>query len=406
MKSSLYPPLAPNSGSILKAILVCRISKVSQDERSLNDQENLLRQWLRDHYDGPIDIRVISGQGSGECLLRREALQLEEAVAEGRVDLVLAEDLGRVYRRLHALIFCETCEDVGTRVFALNDGLDTAQENWRMCGMFAAMRHEAYNQDTAKRIRRTLRNRFQQGGVVQTHIYGYIKPPGAKHDSELQKGPAAEPIYDRWFQILEDGGTYSDVADWLNEQRIPLGPWCRSSEWTCRMVGRITRNPLLKGVRERNRRMAKRVNKSGRHKSVAAPPEELLERHCPHLAFIEPARYDRVLRKLSVQNARCRRKKVDGVDPCLGVPKKRTRWPGQHLTCGVCGGLLVYGAHGQKEHLMCTASRDYRCWMTVSVNGPLARKKLTEANGTVVRVERGRRAGTGRRDLVISAGRG
>jgi len=68
--------------------------------------------------------------------------------------------------------------------------------------MFAAMRHEAYNKDTAKRIRRTLRNRFNQGGVIQTHIYGYIKPSGIQHDSELQKDPAAEPIYEHWFQIL------------------------------------------------------------------------------------------------------------------------------------------------------------------------------------------------------------
>jgi len=78
MKSSFYPPRAPQRGSILKVILVCRISKESQDERSLNDQENLLRQWLQNHYDGPTDILVIAGQGSGESLLRDEAIQLEE----------------------------------------------------------------------------------------------------------------------------------------------------------------------------------------------------------------------------------------------------------------------------------------------------------------------------------------
>ena len=94
------------------------------------------------------------------------------------------------------------------------------------------------------------------------------------------------------------------------------------------MVGQVTRNPLLKGVRERNRRMSKRVNKTGRHISVAAPPEELLQRNCPHLAFIEPERYDRILRKLENRNAKYRRKPVDGVDTRKNVSRKRTVWPG------------------------------------------------------------------------------
>jgi hypothetical protein len=50
-----------------------------------------------------------------------------------------------------------------------------------------ARRHEMYNADTAKRIRRSLRNRFQMGGVIQSVIFGYIKPPGVKTDAELQK---------------------------------------------------------------------------------------------------------------------------------------------------------------------------------------------------------------------------
>ncbi|HMO86698.1 MAG TPA: hypothetical protein PKC18_17445, partial [Lacipirellulaceae bacterium] len=52
--------------------------------------------------------------------------------------------------------------------------------------------HESHNVDTAQRIRRSLRNRFQNGGVVQFVIYGYIKPEAATSDEQLCKDPAAD----------------------------------------------------------------------------------------------------------------------------------------------------------------------------------------------------------------------
>jgi hypothetical protein len=141
----------------------------------------------------------------------------------------------------------------------------------------------------------------------------------------------------------------------------------------------LLHNPILKGVRVRNRKVSKRVNQTGRRKSVAAPASERLERHCPHLAFIEPARYDRLIQLLDERNAKYRRKGSGGSDPRKGVPKKRTVWPGQHLDCGVCGRPYVYGGHGQKDHLMCRGAHDYRCWNAITVDGPLAAGKLIAA---------------------------
>jgi hypothetical protein len=42
------------------------------------------------------------------------------------------------------------------------------------------------------------------------------------------------------------------------------------------MVGRVTHNPILKGVRRRNNKISKRINKTGRSKQINAPPEEHL----------------------------------------------------------------------------------------------------------------------------------
>ena len=146
----------------------------------------LLRQWVAHRYDGPVEWTFIAGQGSGECVDRQQVLEADELVSSGAQDLVVMEDLSRHMRRVHAVLFCEACEDVDTRLVAINDDIDTCKE-WRLHAFFAAMKHEQSNKDTSLRIKRTLQNRFLQGEVVQCPIYGYIKRQGAKERWSLAK---------------------------------------------------------------------------------------------------------------------------------------------------------------------------------------------------------------------------
>jgi site-specific DNA recombinase len=376
MAVNLQPPLLARNGHTLKVLGIARISTIHQDVLSLEDQEQLYRKWLNQNTDLPYDLTMISGRGSGEDLERIDYLEALYAIKTRTYDLIVAEDLGRITRRVHSQIFCELCEDAGTRLIAINDNVDTSIGNWRLNAAFASMRHEMYNADTAKRIRRSLRNRFEHGGVLGVQVFGIIKPLGANKDSELSKNPKAQPIYDEMFRLLENGASYSEVADWLNDTKVELPPYARSKRWRCSLVTQLIHNPILKGLRVRNRKISKRINETGRHKSVAAPPEELLERYCPHIAFIEPARYDLLIKKLDEKNAKYRRKGTGGIDPRKNVSKKRTIWPGQHIDCGVCGRLLVYGAHGQKNSLACSGALKYQCWNGTSINSEKAGKKI------------------------------
>ncbi|WP_437193622.1 recombinase family protein [Planctomicrobium sp. SH527] len=370
----------PKNGHTLRVIGVCRISTVHQDEESLTDQEALYHTWLRQNVSEPYDLHVISGQGSGESLNRAEYTQLVEQISTGEFDLVLCEDLGRICRRVHAHLLCEEAGDFGTRVIALNDHVDTGVDGWQNNSFFAVMRHEAYNRDTAKRIRRSLRNRFTQGGVVQTLPYGYIKPHSRATDEECTKDPTAVKVYEEWFRRLEEGQSFAEIADWLNQSGIPTGPACwRKSKWDGSLVGTVTRNPLLKGIRQRNRRKSIRKNSSGIRATTKAEPEELLQRSCPHLAFIEAERYDRVIRMLTEKNQYCHRKGVNGRDPRANVPRKRTRWPGQHLTCGLCGRVLIFGGNGSKDYLACHGSQEHLCWNVVSCHFAVAARSIAAA---------------------------
>src|SRR5690242_12355153 len=185
-------PQRPRNGAELRVLTIARISTVHQDARSLDDQAALCEGHVRSRYTGPARFTTIRGRGSGETLDRQELADAEAAVESGDYDLVVVEDLGRICRRNRAIDFCEACEDAGTRLIAINDSIDTARDDWRLNAFFASFKHESGNKDTSRRIRRSLRHRFEQGGVVQTLPYGYLKPFGTKSDAEITKDPDAE----------------------------------------------------------------------------------------------------------------------------------------------------------------------------------------------------------------------
>lgn len=358
----------PKNGTKFNVIGVARISTENQDERSLEDQEAYFKQWLdREYGKAGYELRVIAHRGSGQILDNSEFLELCNLVETGNYDLVIAEDLSRIIRRMQAVTFCEEAESVGTRVVGIGDPVDTSTEGWEYAAVFTSLKNRAFCKDTARRICRTHRNRFENGGIVMCLQFGYIKPHPGASDDEVQKDPEAEPVYEQWISMLERGASYAEVARWLNSENISTGPYCRGNKWSVAMVKRLTYNPILKGERHRNKKKVRR-KQNGRPKCVDAPPEELLIRQVPHLAFVEPARWDRLIRKLDERNKKYQRSNDRKNDPRADIPKRHTRWPGQHLRCGVCGRLYVHGGHGKKERMMCNGAREYSCWNSMTVD--------------------------------------
>lgn len=364
--------------TVLKTILIiARISTEHQDARSLDDQVAFCTDWVNKNLEGPFKFIIEKSRGSGENLERPELQKYIAMVEDGSITHVVCEEASRISRRIHTYLFCEQCEDNQVRFIAINDQVDTSKE-WRLNSIFASIKHEMSNKDTSNRIRRSLRNRFTQGGIVQYQSFGYIKPPGAKHDSELQKDPELAPIIEEVFRRIEAGASYCEIADWLNEQKVPVPKHARTKKWDNSKVRRLVTNPIYKGIRERNRKMSRRVNSSGRHKSVNAPAEELLIRECPHLMIIEPERFDRINAMLKLRNEQYRRGRQAAGDSRKGIPRKRTAWPGQKALCGLCKQLLYWGGHGQKNRMMCSECRQYRCWNAASCNGLELAQRVTQ----------------------------
>ena len=406
---------SPKQGGVHRILAPVRISTEHQDHRSLTDQEDYCRRWLDREYPDGHELDCLSSQVSGEDVTSAQFLELTARVESGEYDCVIAEDLSRFARRMHAFLLCEAAEDSGTRLVAINDSVDTLRDDWRQSAVFAAFKNEASNSDTSKRIRRSLRARFMSGQLPLRLIAGYQALGGSTLEGDVSKSPGASEIYDEWFTRLETDQSFAEIAIWLNDIKFPVGPSCGKVEWDGTLVGQVTRNPLLKGLRQRNNKISVRLNKTGKRKSVPAPPEELLEREVPHLMFIEPDRYGRVIRMLNKRNAKYTKgiaEANNGAKRSRGT-RNDSRWPSQHTCCGICGRKYVLGGHGNKDRMMCDGARSYQCWNAMTFNqAEVASRVAAEINDRIetlpdfdpslvrsVNEESERLAGDGQREL-------
>jgi site-specific DNA recombinase len=372
--------LRPRNGHTLVGGIGARISGCAkQKEVSLDDQIDHGKQEIADLYQGPIDYRVIATKGKGERLDRPELEQIEAALRKREIDIFVFEDLGRLVRGIEAVRLLGIAVDNCTRVIVPNDCIDTADPTWEEDAISACRDHVGHNAHTSKRLKHKLMNRFKKsGGATARPIHGYIVPAGAKTYDDWQKDPDATAIIQQGARLLRATLNGSIVADWFNEQGVPVGPYCRGRKrWDGRMALRFYRNPLLKGLPQRGSRHTIKHHESGRRVSVKNPKGAQF-RECPHLAHLDPAEFDELNALLTERNANFRRKLVNGNDPRFQAPRKRTRFPGQHGCCWYCGRQHVWGGNGISANLMCKGSREWLCWNSVGYSGELAVERLVQ----------------------------
>lgn len=371
--------LVPRNGHTLMVAIVCRISGCpGQKDLSLEDQEDYAKEAVGDLYQGPVEFHVIATKGKGERLDRPEVQQIEAEFRSRKYDLFVFDELSRLIRGGEAVRFLGVGVDNRTRSICLKDDIDTIDPTWEEDALNACSENVAHNERTSRRIKQKTMNRFvKYGHAAARPIYGYIVPPDATGYGDWLKDNAATPWIKEGECRLRQSRNCTALADWFNEQGVPVGPGCRSPKWTGPMVRRFYKNTLLKGMPGRGHKHTVKHHGSGRRMAVNNPKgAKFFE--CPHLAHLEPAEFDSLNQLLAESNARYTRKAVKGVDVLLGRPRKRTRFPGQHARCWYCGRHYVWGGNGVTKNLMCPGARERRCWNSISFEGGLAATRLVD----------------------------
>lgn len=364
---------------------VLSLGRVSTEEQDVNNIEaghTYGEQCLHGITDAPQIVRRLGEQSSGMIVDRPTMNEAYDLIESGWVDVVVMEDVSKSFRNPRwILAFVQDCVDLGVRVIAPGDNLDTWEDNWEVNLGAAALRHGLHIPDTRRRVRRTATQSFHKGGMVQKVRFGYEKltPEEAKSRSDhpddllIAKLPKWTPTILKMRDLIVNDGMHGQgVANWLNDHNIPTGPYVQSDKWTGRLVLDLCREPILAGHRSFRKTIYQPIFKTGKHRrDKNANPEE---KDWEVLAHMTQDEWDKLQRALDALKPRQDQKR--GADHSrFGVRRCDSFVPYQHARCGICKSFLdVAGAGAMK----CRHARSHAsdCWNHVHLNIDRTRVEL------------------------------
>jgi DNA invertase Pin-like site-specific DNA recombinase len=140
--------LSPDSP--LNVLIYCRTSSTElpaeKQAAAYDGEEGFLRGWARLHFCRPINARVV--KADWDAASRISALStMKELVQSGAVRTIVMSSLDRLGRGVDVFEFLEFANKAKARVYAVDDGIDTASTDWRVAAMFAALKREFSTQD-------------------------------------------------------------------------------------------------------------------------------------------------------------------------------------------------------------------------------------------------------------------
>lgn len=382
---NLIEPLVPkNPATGLRVISPARISRASQDPDSNTSQHEDAQRFLDRVYSGSLDIRRLSDQASGWRVDRECMEEAKELIASGEWDLVIVGELRELYRNPKLVWeIIQDCMDSDTRFISIADNIDTADENWEMMTYLATLRHGMVLPELRRRIKRKATHTFSRGGMVLKVKYGYRKlskeeaatgkfgPQGLR----IVKVPEANEYLHRMRILVLRGVSYERIADWLNDEGVPPGPYVTGGKWTGRLVIELLRSEILSGCRQFRTEISKLIYRKGKNKPRLNPKPPEMKEH-PELAHFTPEEHRELIAAMDVRKAQAANDQSSGkASPLYDVPRARSLWPGQHARCHVCGGLMyVYGEFLKCQNALGKGPRE--CWNHVLVRVSEARDKV------------------------------
>lgn len=205
--------------------LYCRLSRDDElqgDSNSIINQKTILQKYADNN--GFLNTMFFVDDGySGTNFDRPDWQRLMVLVDEGRISTIIVKDMSRLGRDyLKVGYYTEVLlPDADVRFIAINNGIDSANQQDSDFTPFLNIINEWYAKDTSKKIRAVLKAKGESGKPLCTNPpYGYLKDPNDKHRWIVDE-PAAEVIR-KIFRLCVAGRGPSQIATELSRQKIPV----------------------------------------------------------------------------------------------------------------------------------------------------------------------------------------
>lgn len=318
-----------------KAVGYSRYSTDLQNERSIADQEALIRRYA--DVNGLDLARLYSDAAqSGASILGRDGLlELLSDARAGGFEVVIVEELDRLSRDMEDLAgIHKRLSFAGIEIMAVHEGVaSTVTVGLR--GLVGQM----FREDNARKIRRGLSGRVAQGLSAGGRAFGYRPHETEKGRMIIVEEEAA--VVRRIFQAFANGQSPVQIARTLTLDGAPKPRGARAWQastiygWASRRSG-ILRNDLYAGRIVWNKSRMLKDPETGRRVSKPNPESEWQSRGVPELRIVDQDLWDRVQIMLTPQ--------PDATPAERARMKRPVRPLSGLLRCAACGsGMSVKG---------------------------------------------------------------
>ena len=319
----------------LRVAIYARFSTDKQRDASIEDQIDSCRDLAaREGWQvtGTYQDRAISGAS----MFRPGIEALQRDAKAGKFDIVLAEALDRLSRKLADIAkFHERMEHQGIEIHTLTEGKVDAM----LIGMKGTM-NQILLRDIGVKTHRGQKGRVKDGKLAGGNAYGYDVLPGIEVNGKSEHGDRAinraeAEVVQRIFYDYAQGMSAGKIAEALNIERIP-GPrggwWGSSSILGNRERGTgILNNELYVGRLVWNRLHFSKDPDTGKRNSRLNPQDRVTSVAVPHLRIVSDELWNAVKARqgaMKTQNTEV---------PIWDRRRPKFLFSGL-MTCGCCGG--------------------------------------------------------------------
>lgn len=189
------------------------------ESNSIVNQKAFLERYARDKK--LINIRhYIDDDESGRFFDRSAYTQMINDVEQGKIGIVIMKDMtrwGRDYLQVGNAM--EIFRRNNVRFIAINNGIDSIDQNTLEFAPFINIMSEWYARDISKKVKTGIKTKGADGKPVATEApYGYIKDPENK-DYWIVDKEAAE-VVKLIFRLFMEGKNRNQIAVYLKEKEI------------------------------------------------------------------------------------------------------------------------------------------------------------------------------------------
>ena len=269
-----------NGGIKMKAWLYYRLSRDEDAEmNSLQNQRQILVDYAEQNgYE--ITGESFDDNVSGMTFERKGLHQIELAVEDGKVDVLLVKDLSRLGRhRTRTALFIDYLRENNVKVYSVTEGIDSSNENDDMIIGFKQLVNDFYAKDIGKKVRAGIRQKQKTGMPVNLPM-GYYKD---KFTGEILVDETAAAIVKEIFEKFFEGYGLSTIAKEFNRRGIKSPEYfshrkvgaqrtqiCKKFLWVQTTVKRIIQNEAYTGTLVNHKTVTSKI-----YKTVdVIPPEE------------------------------------------------------------------------------------------------------------------------------------